>query len=91
MLYQFSKEGNIAGMSKANPVAYKSYMNNIEKLNDNLNKVDAYTNEIQRAKEKLYQDQRNVENLNNLNRLNVRLFILLSYHLLIRPFDRKKI
>jgi len=69
-LRQFQNEADLTGLGKVNPTAYANYLNNLEKMNNHVAKVDAYTEEYTRAKEKLHYDQRNLDSLQKLSKLN---------------------
>ena len=58
-------------VQRVNPTAYKNYMANLEKQNENLRKMDDHAQYIERERDKREQAQLNMANVNQLNQLNV--------------------
>ena len=78
-LRRFQNEANFNNIAQSVPHAYKSYTNNLEKIHGSVNKVDAFTNDMYKAKEKLFEDQLSLANLQKLNRVNVRILFAIYY------------
>lgn len=65
-------------IQRLNPAAYKNYMSNLQKQNENLRKMDDYADHISRERDKVNREQRNMGTVNQLNQLNV---CSLLYHM----------
>ncbi len=73
-LLKYQENKNVNELAQSNPVAYRAYVNNLEKMDRQNSKIDAYTNQMLKAKEKMFQDQKNVNDMQRLNKLNVQFF-----------------
>ena len=85
-LRRFQSEANFNNIAQSIPHAYKGYANNLEKIHSSVNKVDANTNDMYKAKEKLLEDQLSLANLQKLNRVNVRILFEIYYVYLLNYY-----
>ncbi len=69
-------------VQRLNPNAYNNYMSNLQKQNENIQKMDEYAEFVNRERDRINREQLNMANVNNLNQLNVRfIFSCILYNL----------
>jgi len=62
---------DLQSLAISNPTAYNNYVSNLEKMNENNDKMEKYANYIREQKERLAKKQADLNSINQLNGLNV--------------------